>query len=86
MGTMRWCETAENQETNNDNDTGKINEDKKEGVSVIEMGESGWGSFPLSSATSCRPQLWTVISKTTVGSSLASRVYGKEGGAGVRQG
>lgn len=44
---MRWCETAENRETNNDNDTGKINEDKKEGASVIEMGESGWGS--------CRP-------------------------------
>lgn len=49
------------------------------------MGETGGGRFPMSSATSYRPQLWTVISKTTVGSSLASLVYGKEWGTEVGQ-
>lgn len=83
MGTMRWCETVGNRETNNDDDPGKISEDKRKAVTGV--GESGWGSVPMSSATSCRPQLWTVISKTTVGSSLAALVYGKEGGTGVGQ-
>lgn len=44
----------------------------------------GWGSLPVK-CHQLRPQLRTLISKTTVGSSLAFLVFGEEVGARVGQ-
>lgn len=49
--------------------------------SVIGMGESGWGGMsPCQVPPAAGPSCGAVISKITVGSSLASLVYGKERG------
>lgn len=63
--------------------TQEIKEDARKG-SVRRTEESGWGGLPVK-CHQLRPQLQTLISKTTVGSSLAFLVFGKEGGARVGQ-
>lgn len=67
---------------NNGDDPGKINEDKGGGS---HRGGRVWVREPPSRQVSpaAGPSCGTVISKITVGrSSLASVVYGKEGGTG----
>lgn len=78
---MKWFEIVENR-AKNDDDTGKINEDKREGARHRDETVWVW-SRSLSSAPAAGPSCGTVITKTAVDSSLASRGYGKEGVLGA---